>query len=93
MTCPLPCHAVFQAERDANKFAIFVKKSALDARAQELKSKLTGTLLSSFREESKARAAVLKRLGHITDDNVVLLKGRAACELDTADELLATGEG
>ncbi len=33
---------------------------------------------------------VLRRLGHIDGEDVVQLKGRAACELDTADELLAT---
>lgn len=33
---------------------------------------------------------VLRKLGHINQDDVVLLKGRAACEIDTADELLTT---
>ena len=33
---------------------------------------------------------MLRRLGHIDGEDVVQLKGRAACELDTADELLAT---
>ena len=36
------------------------------------------------------RAAVLRKLGHITEDGVVTLKGRAACEIDTADELLSS---
>jgi superfamily II RNA helicase len=51
-----------------------------------------GTLLASFREESKARLQVLRRLGHVAADGTVLLKGRAACEIDTADELLTVGE-
>lgn len=38
----------------------------------------------------KNRSAVLRKLGHINEDGVVSLKGRAACEIDTADELLAT---
>ena len=33
---------------------------------------------------------VLRKLGHISQDDVVLLKGQAACEIDTADELLTT---
>jgi superfamily II RNA helicase len=33
---------------------------------------------------------VLKRLGHINSEGVVQLKGRAACLIDTADELLIT---
>lgn len=36
------------------------------------------------------RTAVLRKLGHINEDGVVTLKGRAACELDTADELLSS---
>jgi hypothetical protein len=48
--------------------------------------------LASFREESKARLQVLRRLGHVAADGTVLLKGRAACEIDTADELLTVGE-
>ena len=36
------------------------------------------------------RVQVLRKLGHISADDVVLLKGRAACEIDTADELLTT---
>lgn len=51
-----------------------------------------GTLLTSFREESKSRMAVLRKLGHISADGTVQLKGRAACEIDTADELLTVGE-
>jgi ATP-dependent RNA helicase DOB1 len=33
---------------------------------------------------------VLRRLGHVGADNVVTLKGRVACEVNTADELLVT---
>ncbi len=34
------------------------------------------------------RTKVLKRLHHVSADGLVLLKGKAACEIDTADELL-----
>ena len=33
---------------------------------------------------------VLRRLGHVSADNVVQVKGRVACEVSTADELLVT---
>ena len=46
--------------------------------------------LHKFREELRNRSRVLKRLGHINADGVVQLKGRAACFIDTADELLVT---
>ena len=43
-----------------------------------------------MRRLQSGRMKVLRRLGHIDGEDVVQLKGRAACELDTADELLAT---
>lgn len=46
--------------------------------------------LQKFRDELKNRSRVLKKLGHINADGVVQLKGRAACLIDTADELLVT---
>lgn len=46
--------------------------------------------LQKFREELKNRSRVLKRLGHINAEGVVQTKGRAACLIDTADELLVT---
>lgn len=38
----------------------------------------------SFKQESKHRSAVLRKLGFIEADGSVTLKGRAACEIDTA---------
>lgn len=33
---------------------------------------------------------MLRKLGHVTKEGVVTLKGRAACEISTGDELLTT---
>eukprot|EP00850_Spirogloea_muscicola_P022162 SM000280S10717 [mRNA] locus=s280:13847:18973:+ [translate_table: standard] len=46
--------------------------------------------LAKFRSELHNRSRVLKKLGHINGEGVVQLKGRAACHIDTADELLIT---
>jgi len=43
---------------------------------------IKSTELSKFRHELASRARVLTRLGHVDQDQVVLLKGRAACEVD-----------
>ncbi len=32
----------------------------------------------------------MRRLGHVDENGLVLTKGRAACEIDAADELLTT---
>jgi len=52
--------------------------------------KLLNFQLQKFREELKNRSRVLRKLGHIDTDGVVQLKGRAACLVDTGDELLVT---
>lgn len=41
-------------------------------------------------EELKSRKRVLRRLGFATQDDVVEMKGRVACEISTGDELLLT---
>lgn len=41
-------------------------------------------------EELKYRKRALRRLGFCTNDDVVEMKGRVACEISTGDELLLT---
>ena len=43
-----------------------------------------------MKDELRARRRVLRRLGHLSEDGVIQNKGRVACELSTADELLTT---
>ncbi|KAL6759568.1 HUA enhancer 2 [Haematococcus lacustris] len=83
-------NAVFQAQGDATKFAAFAAKAALAQQAEQLRLQLRTSQLAVFREEARNRTAVLKRLGHLDEEGIVVLKGRAACEIDTADELLST---
>ena len=56
---------------------------------EELKAKMRESHLSLFKGELHARSQVLRKLGHIDEHDVVQLKGRAACQIDTADELMA----
>ena len=43
------------------------------------------------RDELRKRARVLRRLDHLhPDENVALVKGKVACEMNTGDELVAT---
>lgn len=41
-----------------------------------------------FKDELKYRRRVLRRLGYATSDDVVELKGKVACEISSADELV-----
>lgn len=76
--------------QDENQIRCFERKAEVNHEIQKLKSKMRESQLQKFRDELKNRSRVLKKLGHIDADGVVQLKGRAACLIDTGDELLVT---
>ena len=65
-------------------------KAALQSEAAALRAAMLDSEVVRFRRELGSRSQVLRRLGHIDTQGVVQLKGRAACGIDTADELVAT---
>ncbi|XP_040996566.1 DExH-box ATP-dependent RNA helicase DExH10 [Juglans microcarpa x Juglans regia] len=79
-----------QKSQDVQQMRSFLRKAEVNHEIQQLKSKMRDSQLQKFRDELKNRSRVLKRLGHIDADGVVQLKGRAACLIDTGDELLVT---
>ncbi|KAI4352733.1 hypothetical protein L6164_006954 [Bauhinia variegata] len=76
--------------QDVDQIKCFQRKAEVNHEIQLLKTKMRDSQLQKFREELKNRSRVLKKLGHIDADGVVQLKGRAACLIDTGDELLVT---
>lgn len=76
--------------QDEHQIRSFQRKAEVNHEIQQLKSKMRDSQLQKFRDELKNRSRVLKKLGHIDADGVVQLKGRAACLIDTGDELLVT---
>jgi len=99
----LLAHPLFGPSAEAQRFggagsgtegaavrAAYERKAALKAEASQLRSKMRASALTQFHDELRSRSAVLKRLGHVDAAGVVQLKGRAACEIDTGDELLIT---
>ncbi|XAR63771.1 RNA helicase [Bertholletia excelsa] len=76
--------------QDENQIRSFQRKAEVNHEIQQLKSKMRESQIQKFRDELKNRSRVLKKLGHIDSDGVVQLKGRAACLIDTGDELLVT---
>lgn len=82
-----PCH---KQSQDEHQITSFKRKAEVNNEIQQLKSKMRDSQLQKFRDELKNRSRVLKKLGHINADGVVQLKGRAACLIDTGDELLVT---
>lgn len=76
--------------QDEHQIKCFQRKAEVNHEIQQLKTKMRDSQLQKFRNELKNRSRVLKKLGHIDADGVVQLKGRAACLIDTGDELLVT---
>ncbi|KAL9227154.1 hypothetical protein vseg_002881 [Gypsophila vaccaria] len=85
----LASHPVHKSQ-DVHNVKAFQRKAEVNHEIQQLKSKMRESQLQKFRDELKNRSRVLKKLGHIDADGVVLLKGRAAALIDTGDELLVT---
>lgn len=83
-------HPLHKSGQTEQQFKWFQKKAEVNHEIQQLRSKMRDSQLQKFRDELKNRSRVLKMLGHIDAEGVVLLKGRAACLIDTGDELLVT---
>jgi ATP-dependent RNA helicase DOB1 len=67
------------------------RKAQLLMEADSIEREMHKSQLSHFKEESKSRLEVLKKLCHVgSKDGMVTLKGRAASAIDTADELLTS---
>ncbi|KAI9916455.1 hypothetical protein PsorP6_016825 [Peronosclerospora sorghi] len=64
---------------------LFKLKAYLERMAREL----SNDSLSLF-PDFQQRLSVLKRLGYISEEGVVQVKGRVACEINTCDELVLT---
>ncbi|XP_059277438.1 DExH-box ATP-dependent RNA helicase DExH10-like isoform X2 [Lycium ferocissimum] len=79
-----------QKSQNEHQLKCFQRKAEVNHEIQQLKSKMCDSQLQKFRDELRNRSQVLKKLGHIDADGVVQLKGRAACLIDTGDELLVT---
>ncbi|KAI3775251.1 hypothetical protein L1987_49822 [Smallanthus sonchifolius] len=76
--------------QDENHIECFKRKAEVNHEIQQLKIKMRDSQLQKFRDELKNRSRVLRKLGHIDAEGIVQVKGRAACLIDTGDELLVT---
>jgi len=77
-------------EKLAAYYEAFAKKVKLHARVQEMDRQINQNRFMVMGDDLRAMRRVLKRLEFIDKDGVVLLKGRMACELTSADEVLMT---
>ncbi|KAJ1461001.1 NUC185 domain-containing protein [Pelagophyceae sp. CCMP2097] len=68
--------------------ALCAKKDAFKQKAIVLRKAAREAQTLVLKDDLKRMRRVLRRLGHVTPEGVIALKGRAACELNTADELV-----
>ncbi|KAG2560632.1 hypothetical protein PVAP13_8KG080900 [Panicum virgatum] len=83
-------HRLHKSGQSEQELSWYQRKADLNSEIQNLKSKMRDSQIQKFRDELRNRSRVLKMLGHIDADGVLQLKGRAACLIDTGDELLIT---
>lgn len=83
----LPLHATSTREADC---ALFQAKLDCNDKCTFLTDRISACRALVMRDELKKMKRVLRRLGYVDADNVVQAKGRVACEINSADELLCT---
>ncbi|KAL0348195.1 UNVERIFIED_CONTAM: DExH-box ATP-dependent RNA helicase DExH9 [Sesamum angustifolium] len=83
-------HEIAKSPLVEQKLKVLHKKKELTAKIKSIKKTLRSSSVLAFKDELKARKRVLRRLGYITSDDVVELKGKVACEISSADELTLT---
>ncbi|GJW35310.1 DExH-box ATP-dependent RNA helicase DExH9 isoform X1 [Tanacetum coccineum] len=83
-------HEVAKSPLIEQKLKVLHKKKEITAQIKAIKKSMRSTSALAFKDELKARKRVLRRLGYVTKDDVVELKGKVACEISSADELVLT---
>lgn len=82
-----PLHMSYNVKEVYN---LCVKKEKLAAEVKESKRALKKAKTILQFDELKSRKRVLRRMGYATQADVIEVKGRVACEISAADELLLT---
>jgi ATP-dependent RNA helicase DOB1 len=77
------------ADRDV-RLAQYSEKAEVLEKAKLLRKEAKAAQSLVMRDELRRMKRVLRKTGHTNAENVIQLKGRAACEINTADELVVT---
>uniref|UniRef100_A0A0E0MLC4 Helicase ATP-binding domain-containing protein n=2 Tax=Poaceae TaxID=4479 RepID=A0A0E0MLC4_ORYPU len=83
-------HDVHNSPHIKQKLKVLHAKQELSAKIKAIKKTVRSSTALAFKDELKARKRVLRRLGYITSEDVVEVKGKVACEISSADELTLT---
>nr|CAB3466687.1 unnamed protein product [Digitaria exilis]CAB3469175.1 unnamed protein product [Digitaria exilis]CAB3469180.1 unnamed protein product [Digitaria exilis] len=83
-------HDIRSSPHIQQKLKVLHDKQELSAKIKSIKKTMRASTALAFKDELKARKRVLRRLGYVTSDDVVEVKGKVACEISSADELTLT---
>ncbi|CAM6101982.1 unnamed protein product [Calypogeia fissa] len=83
-------HVIAKSPTVRQQLKAFYKKVKLNAAIRAARGEVRAASTLVFKDELKARKKVLRRLGYTSVDGVVEMKGRVACEISSADELILT---
>ncbi|KAL6839316.1 hypothetical protein ACP4OV_030988 [Aristida adscensionis] len=83
-------HDIRNSPHIQQKLKVLHAKQELSTKIKSIKKTIRSSTALAFKDELKARKRVLRRLGYVTSDDVVEVKGKVACEISTADELTLT---
>ncbi|CAN1186158.1 DExH-box ATP-dependent RNA helicase DExH9 [Linum perenne] len=83
-------HDIAKSPLIEQKLKVLHNKQELTAKIKSIRKQMRTSTSLAFKDELKARKRVLRRMGYITRDDVVELKGKVACEISSADELTLT---
>lgn len=72
------------------RFALYNMKMECEAKMRELERQINESKSLVLRDDLRRRRRVLRRLDFVGGEGVIQRKGRTACEISTADELLVT---
>jgi len=77
-------------ESKARAFAAFHTKKKMLLQMGSLQRDISSARSLVMQDDLKRMRKVLRRLGHADENDVIQLKGRVACEINSTDELVAT---
>ncbi|KAF6176653.1 hypothetical protein GIB67_034515 [Kingdonia uniflora] len=83
-------HKIVKSPLIEQKLKVLCMKKELKAKIKSIKETMRTSTALAFKDELKARKRVLRRLGYVTSDDVVEMKGKVACEITSAEELTLT---
>ena len=83
-------NVIFNSDKRDELVGLFHRRRHLERAIATHQQDLKSVQKLALRERLLQMKRVLRRLGHISNDDILTLKARVACEVNAADELLVT---